>query len=464
MAVTLPQSFTDRMKRQLGQEEYELFMKEYQLEGIRGLRVNTEKISAADFSVRVPFSLSPVPWTENGFYYENEDAVTRHPFYYAGLYYVQEPSAMLPASRLPIEPGDRVLDLCAAPGGKATELASRLRGQGLLVANDISATRAKSLLKNLSVWGASNCCVTGETPEKLLQSFGCSFDKILVDAPCSGEGMFRRDSSLIRSWQERGPEEYAPLQKQILDCAVQMLRPGGYLLYSTCTFSQEEDEQVVADILERYPSMELTEIVPYYEGFAAGSPPAEKSVHVWPHRMKGEGHYLALLHKSGADERSGGRDVQMCRLSVQELEKSWRKAPKEALDFLKRVPRRIWEGRQYLQKGEQCYLLPPYRLPGHLRYLGTGLWIGTCKKGRFEPSQPLAMVLDRTSFDAAADFPASDIRVIRYLKGETVELEEREQKLPDGWVLVCADGFALGWGKYSRGTIKNKYCPGWRMQ
>ena len=461
MAVILPEAFTDRMQRQLGQEEYELFLQEFQKEGLRGLRINTEKISAADFCARVPFHLTRVPWTENGFYYEDQDPVTKHPYYYAGLYYVQEPSAMLPASRLPVSPGDLVLDLCAAPGGKATELASRLKGKGMLVANDVSATRAKALLKNLSVWGAANCCVTGETPEKLLQAFGCCFDRILVDAPCSGEGMFRRDGSLIQSWQERGPEEYAPLQKDILDTAVQMLRPGGDILYSTCTFSGEEDEQVIGWILEKYPELQMREIIPWYEGFCPGAAPAEKSVRVWPQRMKGEGHYLALLHKR-AD--SGILKDSRIRLSREEAANSWKKAAPEVLDFLKRLPADFCEGRQYLQKGEQIYLLPPYRLPGRLRFLGTGLFLGTLKKGRFEPSQPLAMTLRSCEFDGAVDFSSDDPRVIRYLKGETIELTETDRELPDGWVLVCVDGFALGWGKHSRGTIKNKYCPGWRMQ
>ena len=184
---------------------------------------------------------------------------------------------MLPASRLPVQPGDRVLDLCAAPGGKATELASRLEGRGLLVANDVSASRAKALLKNLTMWGCTNFCVTAETPEKLLARFGCFFDKILVDAPCSGEGMFRKDSGLISGWLERGPKEYAVLQKQILDCALAMLRPGGMLLYSTCTFAKEEDEDVIADALMRHPDLELVQ-AEGADGLSAGYPPCEKAL------------------------------------------------------------------------------------------------------------------------------------------------------------------------------------------
>lgn len=463
MTGILPELFLDRMQRQLG-AEYEVFLKEYEREGCRGLRVNTGKLQTADFLMRAQMELKPVPWTENGFYYGEEDSATKHPYYYAGLYYVQEPSAMLPASRLPVEPGDMVLDLCAAPGGKATELAARMKGQGMLVANDVSATRAKALLKNLSVWGASNCCITGETPEKLLQAFGCCFDKILVDAPCSGEGMFRRDAGLAKSWKERGPESYAPLQKQILDCAVQMLKPGGYLLYSTCTFSEEEDEQVIEWILERYPALSMEEIHPYYEGFAPGRAPVEQCVRVWPHRMRGEGHFLALMRKERESQDCREKGQMLRRLPEQEIRKSWRSIPEEVNEFLKRLPGRIREDRIYMQKEEQCFLLPPYQIPGRLRYLRTGLLLGTRKKGRFEPSQSLAMVLDAASFDTVVNLPSSDVRVLKYLKGETIELGEHEPHPGQGWILVCTDGYALGWGKYSGGSIKNKYYPGWRMQ
>ena len=293
--IQLPQEFTDRIRVQLD-GEYEQFLRSCEQESCAGLRVNTQKLSVEDFLAITPFELTPVPWTDNGFYYRREEPVTRHPHYFAGLYYIQEPSAMLPASLLPVVPGDTVLDLCAAPGGKATELSSRLRGEGLLVANDVSASRAKALLKNLALWGAKNCCVTAEAPQRLLEEFGCFFDKILVDAPCSGEGMFRRDRRLIESWRERGPEQYAVLQKEILSCAVQMLKSDGYLVYSTCTFSEAENEDVIGEILRCFPEMELCRI-PMRDGFAPGRSPCEKCVRLWPHRVNGEGHFAALLHR-----------------------------------------------------------------------------------------------------------------------------------------------------------------------
>lgn len=489
--IKLPDEFTARMKVQLG-EEFEAFMSCYESQGYAGLRMNTTKVSADEFRSLTSFPLEEIPWVKNGFYYDRDEAVTKHPHYFAGLYYIQEPSAMLPASRLPIEEGDVVLDLCAAPGGKATELSAKLNGTGMLVANDVSPSRAKALFKNLAVWGSPNCCITGETPEKLLETFGCSFDKILVDAPCSGEGMFRKDEGLITSWKERGPEYYAQLQKQILDSAVQMLKPGGMLLYSTCTFAKEEDEDVIAYVLETYPQMKLVQ-AEMTEGLVQGYAPYEKCLRVWPHKVRGEGHFLALLKKEAEEHdgcRADGTDavettVQvkgfaaerevkragMAQVSEKEILSSQKKMPQELRDFLSYLPERIWKDYLYEQIGEQCLLVPPYKLPKKLRYLRTGVQAGTLKKGRFEPSQQLAMLLRAEDFPQSLSLPAEDMRLIRYLKGETVELTDEEEALlkkaskkTGGWVLICVDGFALGWGKFANGSIKNKYYPGWRLQ
>lgn len=488
----LPETFVARMRRQLG-EETEEFLSSFEREAYSAIRVNTGKLSVEEAAEKWPFVLRPVPWTENGFYV-NGLPVSRHPWYYAGLYYIQEPSAMLPASLLPIAPGDRVLDLCAAPGGKATELASRLRGSGLLVANDVSASRAKALVKNLSVWGAANVCVTAEDPRRLYEAFGCSFDKILVDAPCSGEGMFRKDSSLIASWMEKGPKEYAPLQKEILSWAVQMLRPGGMLLYSTCTFSEEEDEAVVANALEHFPELSLIPLK-QTEGFAPGRG-LEGCVRLYPHRVEGEGHFVALLKKQAAEymEKSCEKEAAACFLRKAKNKKSsgrpedgcdgnTGRIPEAVREFLARFswPRDLsgaaderrrdyameapLETFHYEQIGEQCLLVPPFALPRDIRYLRTGVRIGCLKRGRFEPSQELAMLPDASCFDTVLDLEADDERLLRYLKGETIALSSAEaDRLCAGWVLVCVDGHGLGWGKYANGSLKNKYNPGWRIQ
>lgn len=385
---------------------------------------------------------------------------------------------MLPASMLPVEPGNMVLDLCAAPGGKTTELSLRLQGRGLLVANDASPSRAKALLKNLAVWGAGNCCITGETPQRLLESFGCFFDRILVDAPCSGEGMFRKDAGLVDAWLRRGPREYAKIQREILTCAVRMLKPGGFLVYSTCTFSEEEDEEVVRAVMEDFPELELAQ-PELSEGFAQGRPPCERCVRIWPHRVKGEGHFAALLHRrESADGESESENDRISGAEDKKVPKAGSRAagpfsagerrpgklmPAAVREFLEQLPRSLWEDCTYEQIGEQCLLLPPYPLPGKLRYLRTGILAGTLKRGRFEPSQALAMLPGAAAFPNVVDLPSDDARILRYLRGETVELSSGE-RADDGWTLVCTDGFALGWGKCSDGRIKNKYYPGWRLQ
>ena len=254
--MELPQEFLERMERMLG-EEYKEFLRTYEEPRKFGLRVNTLKISVDEFVKLAPFHLMPIPWIDNGFYYEREDDPARHPFYYAGLYYLQEPSAMTPANILPVTPGEYVLDLCAAPGGKATALAAKLQGQGLLVANDISASRAKALLKNLEVFGVKNSFVTNAVPIRLAEQFDETFDKILVDAPCSGEGMFRKDMANAKAWSPEKVDACARTQRDITLQAVKMLRPGGMMLYSTCTFAEEENEGTIAYLLENCPEMEL---------------------------------------------------------------------------------------------------------------------------------------------------------------------------------------------------------------
>ena len=317
---TLPLPFLERMKEMLG-DDYDAFLKSYKNPRTYGLRVNTAKLSCQDFQALSLFPIRPIPWINTGYFYEEESRPARCPYYQAGLYYLQEPSAMTPASRLPIEPGDFVLDLCAAPGGKATALGAALNDTGFLLANDISTSRARALLRNLELFGMKNMLVTDEKPAKLAQRFPAFFNKILLDAPCSGEGMFRKEEALARDWTPEKSAELSDIQKDLVLKAADMLRPGGMLLYSTCTFSPCEDEEVVAYLLRQRPDMELMEM-PGYEGFSSGRPeyagtadtsdseialnlnafnPEElqKCVRIFPHKMDGEGHFLALFRKKG---------------------------------------------------------------------------------------------------------------------------------------------------------------------
>ncbi len=458
--MNLPASFEEKMRTLLG-EEMGAYLACYEEPRYYGMRVNTSKISAEEFRKICPFEITPIPWIENGFYYDGEHvSPAKHPYYFAGLYYLQEPSAMTPANRLPVEPGDKVLDVCAAPGGKATELGARLRGEGLLVANDISSSRAKGLLKNIEVFGIGNILVLSEEPGKLEQYFTEYFDKILIDAPCSGEGMFRKDKKMVKAWEEHGPEFFCKIQRSIILQAARMLKPGGMMLYSTCTFDSRENESIIGQLRKEYPKFQILEIASY-EGFREGIPEAmedpdeeiRKTVRIFPHRMKGEGHYLALLRK--------GEAVIPGELPVKK--KGAGKIPEAVDEFFRDVSWRL-DGARLDIHGERVYYMPQ-GLPDvrGIRFLRTGLLLGELKKNRFEPSQALAMYLKKEEYVHCIDLPAEDERIRRYLKGETLDVEELVSVKEKGWRLVCVDGYPLGWGKLSKGMLKNKYLPGWRL-
>ena len=467
---SLPADFKEKMKQLLG-EEYEAYLKSFEEPCHNGLRINRLKLDRETWQQISPFSLEPVPWIENGFYYfsdtadaEENSRPSRHPYYYSGLYYLQEPSAMTPANLLPVEPGDLVLDICAAPGGKSTELGAKLQGKGLLFSNDISNSRAKALLKNLEMAGISNFCVASEAPEKLSGLLPEFFDKILVDAPCSGEGMFRRDPDMIKSYEKQGPAEYVPIQRSIVSEAVKMLKPGGLLLYSTCTFDQEENEGTIQYLLEQFPDMKLLEL-PHREGFSRGIG-LPQCVRLFPHQIQGEGHFIALLQKDSAatKDETSGQNKPAC--SLEKL------AGAEAAAFLSSISKPL-PPCQLLEKNGSLYLLPEAvaalgeKQRKRIRFLRTGLLLGEIKKGRFEPSQALAMALKKEDYPSSIDFSPKDERVIRYLKGETIALNGEEadslnSRFP--WVLVCTGGFPLGWAKHLNGSLKNKYYPGWRWQ
>lgn len=467
ICMDLPEKFEERMKGMLG-DEYPPFAASYDEPRTWGLRVNTLKITPEEFRRMAPFHLKKIPWADNGFYYEEEDRPSRHPYYFAGLYYLQEPSAMAPAPRLEVQPGERVLDLCAAPGGKSTELGARLCGRGLLVSNDISGPRMKGLLKNIEVSGITNAFLTNEEPGRLARCFPEYFDKILVDAPCSGEGMFRKEPAMLEAWTPQKPEICAGMQAEILDEAVKMLRPGGLLLYSTCTFAPVENEGSISRILERCPGLE-PEDMPSCEGFApgvpewgGGLPELKKSVRLWPHRVGGEGHYMALLRKRG--ENRADREVRKRQRGSRGKKGSPRldaEQRKLFADFAAHVDFPFPEERLEA-RGSMVYMLPEADIPRGLSFVRNGLLVGELKKGRFEPSQPLAMAIAASQYDSCLDLAADDPRTGQYLKGGALQVAPGECAREAGWQLVCVDGYPLGWGKLVNGVLRNKYLSGWR--
>ncbi len=460
----LPEAFLNRMKEMLG-TEYDSFLESYKNPRTYGLRVNTRKISCKEFEKIAPFPIEKIPWVENGYFYQEESRPARCPYYQAGLYYLQEPSAMTPASRLPVLPGEYILDLCAAPGGKATALGANLQGQGLLVANDISTSRARALLRNLELFGIPNVFVANEAPAKLAKAFPGFFHKIMLDAPCSGEGMFRKEEALARDWTLEKSRELADIQKELILNASDMLRPGGLLLYSTCTFAPEEDEGCISFLLENRPDMELLPI-PGYEGFSQGVPAwgngdgrLTNCIRIFPHKMNGEGHFLALLQKPGNTLTEVRPPLPKPDKHTQKwLEAFFREI---GLRTLGGVP---FDWNRVETRGDKVYYLPPVNSSFRgLAFLRNGLYLGDLKKNRFEPGQPLALALHKNDVGAVISLPVSDERLTRYLKGETLLIKPHEAAHAKGWHVLCADGYPLGFGKLVNRTLKNKYPAGWRV-
>lgn len=458
--MKLPQEFQEKMQRLLG-EEYEAFLTSYDREQAQALRVNTLKITTEEFRERSPFSLHPVPWVPEGFYYGKEERPGKHPWHEAGLYYMQEPSAMAVGELATAKPGERVLDLCAAPGGKTTHLAAHMKGEGLLVSNEIHPARAKILSSNVERMGIRNAVVTNETPEHLAERFPEFFDRIVVDAPCSGEGMFRKEEQALLNWSLENVAMCAERQQDILREAAKMLRPGGTLIYSTCTFAPEEDEGSIGYFLEEHPEFSI-EKVSAYDGFDTGhpewadaAPEVKDTFRLWPHRLEGEGHYVAVLQKNdGSMEDSRERDWERKRDGMEKLPSVDRNVRKLYEGFSQENLCCRLEGELVLF-GEQLYLLPCGLQMKGLKVLRPGLHLGTLKKNRFEPAHALALALRPEEVRCIQDLNMEQAKV--YLRGETLEADGGK-----GWSLVLAEGYSLGWGKMAGGILKNHYPKGLR--
>lgn len=453
MKMKLPAAFEEKMRSLLG-EEYEAYLESYDLPKYQGLRINTLKISLEEWEKLSPFLLhKKVPWCKEGFYYTKAKP-TKHPLYYAGLYYVQEPSAMAPGAYMPIEKEDKVLDLCAAPGGKSTQVAGKLGHTGLLVSNDISATRAKSLLKNIENCGVRHVIVTSEKPEKLAKKWGSYFDKILIDAPCSGEGMFRKDKEAIKSWETHGITYCVELQKEILEQAALLLKVSGMMLYSTCTFSPEENEGMIQAFLTKHPEFKVVPLTPI-GGIAQGKPKwvnadssLEGALRLWPHRLEGEGHFVCLLQKTGGEEVICSRLTPKKCIKDYELVKSFI----EEQTFIDcNTP--------VIEVNGKIYSIPKDAPDlDKLRVVRSGLLLGELKTKRFEPSHALALAYGKEMFKHTIHLSLEDAQVIKYLKGETLCY-----KATKGYHVLCVGDYPLGWVKAQNDTLKNQYPPSWRM-
>ena len=427
----LPEEFLQRMQIQL-REEYPAFLESLERPRAVALRFNPLKGEKPD----LPFVLDPVGWEPNGYYYDPESRPGLHPLHEAGVFYLQEASAMAPVSLLDPQPGERVCDLCAAPGGKTTQIAGRMAGEGFLLCNEINPKRAKILSRNIERMAVANALVTNEHPQNLARKFPGYFDRVLVDAPCSGEGMFRKEEAAVTDWSPETVLMCANRQKEILESAAQLLKAGGRLVYSTCTFAPEENERVIEAFLQDHPEFVPEEIdAPWF------APGENGTFRMWPHKLLGEGHFAAVLRKTSADE------TQIPLENGEKLPRQW-------LEFAKAMDIRLPAGKAVLF-GTSLYWAPE-GMPSlrGVKVMRPGLELGEVKKDRFEPAHGLALWLKTAA--VTEDFSADSLQIKAYMHGETVPSGK------SGWCLVTAEGYSLGWGKGDKTVLKNHYPKGLR--
>lgn len=435
MTVQLPEKFRQKMKDLL-QEEYEDYLSSFDHPSYTAIRINTNKISVEEFQRISPFPLRRVPWCRDAFYVEEKSLASKHPYYYAGLYYIQEPSAMLPSEVLPVEEGDAVLDVCAAPGGKSIRLATKLHNTGILVSNDISISRCQALVKNLERFGVRNSVVTCGSSSEIAPVMQSAFDAVLVDAPCSGEGMFRKEHALISAYEKRDSSYYVPIQKQVIQDALSMLKEGGYLVYSTCTFSREEDEDIIQYALSLDPSLNCLPI-PCAEGFVQNA----YGTKLFPHKVQGEGHFVSLLQK-------GDRKKEKKEKRSSEVQWNF-----ETVHYTQ-------SNAHLFEKKDRLYAVPYFSEDlSSLRIVRSGVQLAEKKNGRWKLAGTLAMSLTSLECTNRVLLHAEDTEVWKYLKGETLLIKQKD--LLPGTVLVTCDGYPLGFASYKNGILKNGYPKGW---
>ncbi|ONI43295.1 RNA methyltransferase [Candidatus Epulonipiscioides gigas] len=440
----LPLEFRKNIKELL-EDEYSDYIKSFEQSMYKGIRINTNKIKLTDWQEINPFkNLELVPWCEEGQYYQDVRPA-KHPYYFAGLYYIQEPSAMAAISFLPINKDDFVLDLCAAPGGKSTQVSTKIGADGILVVNDISFSRARTLEKNIEAFGVKNAMIVSEDPKKLATIWESYFDKIIIDAPCSGEGMFRKDENAIKSWENFDIKYFNKLQAEILESAAKMLKVDGMILYSTCTFSLLENENIIANFLNKHDNFESVPLTAK-NGLSNGFDGT--SIRLWPHKIKGEGHFICLLKKKY------GNNLNKLNSKLYKQLKDYKFV---SLFFKENTNMNLNE--YVIEKNNKLYLISK-NMPEHekIRTLRSGLYLGDIKQNSFIPSHALCMAYNKDFFKYTINFKSTDIEVIKYLKGETLL-----ENVSNGYYVICVDGFPLGWVKALDNKLKNKYPPNLRM-
>ena len=430
--MNLPERFLNDVKELLG-DEFDDFIKSYEQKKTTAIRVNTMKMEKDRLKGLLDCNTEDIPWAEEGLYYdEDKYKPGRNPLHDAGAYYLQEPSAMSVVPKADIQEGDRVLDMCAAPGGKSTYILSKLNNTGLLVSNEINATRIKALGENLERFGAANAIITNTDSKGLLKVFEGYFDKVIIDAPCSGEGMFRKDQVAIDDWSYAKVIECRDIQHEIIRDGYKMLKNGGTLVYSTCTFAKEEDEDIIDGFAEEFENAEVV-----------------LKERLWPHKVKGEGHFVAKIIK---------HDEEDCSVKPAKFKKL-DKELKDFRDFEKKFLNIKLDG-DFFIRGENLYLMPKDSPDTKkIKLLRQGLHLGELKKNRFEPSHALAHYLKKEDVKNFADFKFDSDEIKAYMSGDVINTGESR-----GWIIVGVEGVSLGWGKESGGVIKNRYPKGLRRK
>lgn len=424
----IPEETKKNIEAALGKEELKDFINALDLDWVQGLRVNTLKISVSEFLKIAPFDLKPVPWTDNGFYYEKKERPGKHPFHYAGLYYLQEPSAMLPAKLLAPEKESLVLDLCAAPGGKSTQLGEMMENQGCIFVNDISPKRTLAMAGNIVRMGLRNVVLCNSKPETFAKDLEGFFTHIIIDAPCSGEGMFRRDPSAIDDLSLYSVDECQISQREILETAYRLLKNNGKLLYSTCTFNRKENEDNLQWLEEKF-SLKILD-----------------TKRIWPHKDEGEGQFAALMQKKDEYINETAKEkVKIFKNSIFE---------EFILETITEEYRNVFDFSRIVDKDGKLYQIPEsFPIIKKINVLRPGWFLGELKKNRFEPSPDLPLALPGEAFKRKIDFSPEEPEVVSYLKGETLMKD-----FPDkGWTVITVSGFPLGWVKKDGAFLKNYY-------
>ncbi len=508
--MPIPEAFIDEMKKLW--QSYDLpgtfegfldSLNQPQVRGIRanGLKIDPEKLSEMLSDIVLPDvqktdGVRMVPWNDDGFYIQNEAAVGKHPAYHAGLFYIQEPSAMLPAKVLAAQPGEKVLDLCAAPGGKTARIAADLAGQGLLWSNEISAERARALLRNVELMGCRNCIISNETPERLADVLEEYFDRVLVDAPCSGSGMFRRDNQAAASWEKYGVEHCTVLQRDILDAADRMLKPGGWLVYSTCSFSLAEDEAMIKNFLNKHANYSLIEI--QAPGLSPGiefedDDTLRRTARIWPHTADGDGHFCAMLQKNGQTDNEKFKLLDSVSDEAHSAIDEWLRWAEKVLSpiGLNNMKKLIAQWHPRLHNGHLQLLPPETPSFARLKMVKTGFYLGHYKisgkavernrrstaanrsrqKVIFEPAHAWFSAMRADDFAYTLRFAPDDETLLRYLRGETISVDDEalitksDRPVQAGdIVVVCLRDHPLGYAKMQLGALKNMYPAAWRLR